>query len=175
MNSVVLPDGKVLVVGGQNFPVPFSDATSVLTPELWDPATKAFTPMAPMATPRNYHSFALLLPDGRVLAGGGQLCNNGCTEHPNYEIYTPPYLLDSAGNPRSRPAIATAPSSGVAGGTLHVTTDRAVASFSLVRMGSVTHSVNTDQRRISVTATANGVHGYDIELPADRGALLPGP
>ena len=72
-NSVVLPDGKVLVVGGQAYAVPFSDATAVLTPELWDPATKTFTAMAPMTVPRDYHSFALLLPDGRVLAGGGQL------------------------------------------------------------------------------------------------------
>lgn len=30
--SVVLPDGKVVVVGGQPFPVPFSDADAVLVP-----------------------------------------------------------------------------------------------------------------------------------------------
>jgi galactose oxidase len=174
-NSVVLPDGKVAVIGGQAFAAPFSDATSALAPELWDPATKAFTAMAPMAIPRNYHSFALLLPDGRVLAGGGQLCANGCpTEHPNYEIWTPPYLLDSVGNPRSRPALVTAPKTATAGGLLSVVTDRPVSGFSLVRMGSATHSVNTDQRRIPLSPISTGGNGYSLSLPSDRGVLLPG-
>ncbi|MCW2708305.1 MAG: hypothetical protein JWM22_2147, partial [Frankiales bacterium] len=174
-NSVVLPDGKVLVVGGQAYAMPFSDATSAMSPELWDPATKSFTQMAPMTVPRNYHSFALLLPDGRVLSGGGQLCANNCTnEHPDYETFTPPYLLDSAGNPRSRPAVVTAPSKATAGSTVSVTTDRAVTGFSLVRMGSATHSVDTDQRRISLTPTSTGTNSYSLALPSDRGVLVPG-
>jgi galactose oxidase len=36
-NSVVMPDGEVAVFGGQATPVPFSDAGSVLTPEIWNP------------------------------------------------------------------------------------------------------------------------------------------
>ena len=40
-NSVVLPDGKVLVVGGQQHPQTFTDTGAVLSPELWTrrPAT----------------------------------------------------------------------------------------------------------------------------------------
>ena len=38
-NSVALPTGQVLTVGGQGFAVPFSDQNSVLTPELWTPST----------------------------------------------------------------------------------------------------------------------------------------
>jgi galactose oxidase len=175
VNSVVLPDGKVVVMGGQGFAVPFSDATSVLTPELWDPSTRGFTRMAPMATPRNYHSFALLMPDARVMVGGGQLCTASCAnEHPNYEIFTPPYLLDGSGGPRPRPAWVTAPTSGTAGGTLAVTTDRPVTGFSLVRMGSATHSVDTDQRRVALSAVSTGTNSYRLALPADRGVLVPG-
>ena len=174
-NSVVLPDGKVLTLGGQTVPVPFSDATSVLTPELWDPATGAFTKMADEATPRNYHSWALLLPDGRVMSGGGQLCNNGCTtEHPNYEIFTPPYLLDASGNPRPRPAIQSAPAAVAVGSTISVTTDSAVTKFSLVRMGSVTHTVDTDQRRIALTPASTGTNTYSLTLPNDPGVIVPG-
>ena len=73
-SSVVLPDGTVLVVGGQAYAKTFTDATAALAPELWDPKTKAFTELASMSVPRTYHSFALLLADGRVLAGGGGLC-----------------------------------------------------------------------------------------------------
>jgi galactose oxidase len=105
-NSVVLPDGKVLVVGGESYPVPFSDDTSVLNPELWDPATETFTTMAAMTVPRNYHSVAMLLPDGRVFAGGGGLCGSCSTNHPDGQIFTPPYLLNADGTAAARPSIA---------------------------------------------------------------------
>jgi galactose oxidase len=77
-NSVVLPNGEVVTVGGQSYAVPFSDADSILTPELWHPGTGTFTTLAPEAEPRNYHSSAVLLPDGTVFSGGGGLCGNGC-------------------------------------------------------------------------------------------------
>jgi len=40
---------------GQRKPLVFTDGTSALTPELWDPATEAFTTMATGTIPRNYH------------------------------------------------------------------------------------------------------------------------
>jgi len=60
-NGVVLPNGKIFVTGGQTHPLPFSDATTVSTPELWDPATQSFTILPPHAVPRNYHSVAILM------------------------------------------------------------------------------------------------------------------
>lgn len=104
-NSVVMPDGKVAVFGGQSFPVPFSDATSAMTPEIWDPATGRFTRMASMAVPRNYHSVANLLPDGRIFTGGGGLCGACATNHPDGAIFTPPYLLNADGSEKARPVI----------------------------------------------------------------------
>ena len=173
-NAVVLPDGKVMVVGGQNYPVPFSDDTSVLTPEMWDPVTKTFTPLAPMAVPRTYHSVALLLPDGRVFAGGGGLCGSCPTNHFDGEIFTPPYLLNADGSPKPRPTIAAAPASATAGSTISVTTGQSVAGFSLVRMGSATHTVDTDQRRIPLTINGTTGNTSTVALPADRGVLVPG-
>src|SRR5260370_10368718 len=96
INSVVLPDGEVLVVGGQQHPQTFTDTGSVLSPELWDPATGKFTVMTPEAIPRDYHGVAVLLPDGRVFSGGGGLCGNGCTtNHPDGQIFSPPYLFNA--------------------------------------------------------------------------------
>ena len=47
---------------------------AVLPAEIWNPATETWTTVASLQTAREYHSTALLLPDGRVLmAGGGQL------------------------------------------------------------------------------------------------------
>ncbi|HYN93407.1 MAG TPA: discoidin domain-containing protein [Pilimelia sp.] len=172
-NSVVLPDGKVLVVGGQAYAVPFSDNTSVRNAELWDPATETFTTMAAAGVPRNYHSVAALLPDGRVFAGGSGLCGTCSTNHFNGEIFTPPYLLNSDGTLRSRPAITSAPATATYGAAVTVATDRAVSRFSLVRLGTATHTVNTDQRRIGLTPTAV-TGGYQLSIPTDPGVVLPG-
>ncbi|AMM24985.1 galactose oxidase-like domain-containing protein [Variovorax sp. PAMC 28711] len=172
LNSVVLPNGEVIVVGGQTQPVGFSDAYGVLAAELWNPVTETFVTLPPMQKARNYHSIALLLMDGRVMSGGGGLC--GCAgDHPDAEIYTPPYLLAPDGSPAPRPALTDAPARATWGDTIAVKTDRAVARFSLVRMASTTHSVNTDQRRIPVSFTGSA-GDYALSIPTDRGMLLTG-
>jgi Domain of unknown function (DUF1929) len=55
-----------------------------------------------------------------------------------------------------------------------VSTDRAVSAFSLVRMASATHSVNTDQRRIPLTIGSQNGTAYTLPVPADRGVVQPG-
>jgi galactose oxidase len=173
-SGVALPDGQVLVVGGQATPVPFSDNGARMAPELWNPATGQWTMLAPMAVPRTYHSVALLLPDGRVFVGGGGLCGTCTTNHLDGEIFTPPYLLNADGSARTRPTIVTAPTTAAAGSTIAVTTGSQVTKFSLMRMSTVTHTVNTDQRRIPLTATAVSGNTASLTLPADRGVLVPG-
>lgn len=174
-NSVVLPDGKVAVFGGQAYPVPFSDATSVLAPELWDPATGRFTPLATMAIPRNYHSVANLLPDGRIFSGGGGLCGDCATNHADGAVFTPPYLLNADGSPKPRPAItAGVPSRAAPGASLTVSTQAPVASFVLMRAAAATHSTDNDQRRVPLVSTATGTGAYTVSVPADTGVVLPG-
>ncbi|MCX5583474.1 discoidin domain-containing protein [Streptomyces erythrochromogenes] len=174
-NSVVLPDGKVAVFGGQAYPVPFSDATSVLTPELWDPATGRFTPLASMAVPRNYHSVANLLPDGRVFSGGGGLCGDCATNHPDGAVFTPPYLLNADGSPKPRPVISGGVPPRAAPGTqLTVSTESSVASFVLMRAAAATHSTDNDQRRVPLVSTPAGGGAYTVSIPADTGVVLPG-
>ncbi|MFE5298783.1 discoidin domain-containing protein [Streptomyces sp. NPDC056632] len=174
-NSVVLPDGKVAVFGGQAFPVPFSDATSVLTPELWDPATGRFTPLATMAIPRNYHSVANLLPDGRIFSGGGGLCGDCATNHADGAVFTPPYLLNADGSPKPRPVITGGvPPRAAPGSTLTVATGGPVSSFVLMRAAAATHSTDNDQRRVPLASTAAGTGSYTVSVPADPGVVLPG-
>ena len=86
-----------------------------------------------------------------------------------------PVPTDGLGLAASRPVITAAPSTAALGGTLAITTDRAATSFSLVRMSSVTHSLNVDQRRVPLTPAATSGTSYQFRLPADPGTLLPGP
>lgn len=77
--ATLLPDGKVLVVGG------FDDTNAVGSAELYDPATKTWSAAGAMATPRYLHA-ATLLPNGKVLVSGGISVS---TAVPTNELYDP--------------------------------------------------------------------------------------
>jgi len=174
-NSVVLPDGKVLVTGGENYGVPYSDNSATLAAEIWDPATERFTTLAAETMARTYHSIAALLPDGRVFSGGGGLCGTKCTtNHLDGQVFSPPYLFDADGKPAARPVITGAPTRAGNGEKITVTTDRPVSAFSIVRTGTVTHTVDTDQRRLSLVPAAVPGGGYELTVPADSGVAVPG-
>jgi galactose oxidase len=177
-NSVVLPNGQVVVTGGQTYPVPFTDTNAILVPELWDPVTQVFSTMAPMATPRTYHGVALLLPDGRVWVSGGGLCgscSSSGANHLTYEILTPPYLLTASGAAATRPVISAVSATTLApGATLTITTQTPVKSFALIRLSSVTHTVNNDQRRIPLVTTTPDGATYTATLSSDPGVLVAG-
>lgn len=174
-NSVILPDGTVLIVGGQVSAVPFSDDTSQFTPELFNPATNTFTQMAPISMPRNYHSVAILLYDGTVANAGGGLCGTCATNHFDMQIWNPPYLYTSSGAFATRPTINSVSVGSVGvGKTFSITTNVACSAFSLIRMSSTTHTVNTDQRRIALTPSGTAGTTYTFTVPADPGVALPG-
>lgn len=169
-NSVVLPDGKVFVIGGQSYPVPFTDDTAVFYPEIFDPDTNNFTVLSPTVVPRTYHSVALLLPDATIFSGGGGLCDTCYTNHFDAQIFSPPYLFNNDGSSASRPTISSvSPSTVKPGGSLTVVTSFPVTNFSLIRCGTVTHTVNTDQRRIPLRAV-----GSVLTIPSDSGIAIPG-
>lgn len=175
-NSIILPDGKVFITGGQYYAVGFTDQTPQLVPEMWDPATQAFTQMAPISMPRNYHSTGLLMPDAMVYNGGGGLCGDNCdTNHPDAQIYTPPYLYNADGSLAARPVIESVAGTVAVGGQLTITTSGpAVTGFALIRLSSTTHTVNTDQRRIALTPAVAGDGSFTVTVPADPGVALPG-
>jgi hypothetical protein len=173
-NSTVLPNGQVIITGGQTIPHLFSDDRAVLMAELWDPATETFTQLSPMAVPRTYHSFSLLLPDGRVLVGGGGLCGSCTANHANVQIFAPPYLFNGDGTPATRPAIVSAPGTAGYGSAIGVATDSPVRSFVLMRMGAVTHSIDNDQRRVPLQFSTADNRNYTLQIPGDRGIAPPG-
>ncbi len=173
-SSVVLPNGEVIVFGGQAYSVAFEDLQPALAPELWSPLTKAFTTLAPMRIPRNYHSVALLMPDGRVFVGGGGLCGGCEANHTDAEIFTPPYLLNADGSEAMRPVITQAPGNAAYGATIAVSADSSISQFALVRLSSATHSVNNDQRRIPLSFSTAGTNVYAVNIPGDRGVAIPG-
>jgi len=174
-NAVILPNGKIFITGGQTYALPFSDDTSILTPELWDPVAQTFTVLPAHTVPRNYHSVALLMMDGRVFTGGGGLCGACNTNHEDAQIYSPSYLFNSDGSAATRPVIKSLSKTTIAvGGTFTVTTNSAISTWSLIRYGSATHTVDTDQRRVPLSPTSSSETTYGFTLPSDSGIALPG-
>ncbi|KAJ0129873.1 Uncharacterized protein HZ326_27017 [Fusarium oxysporum f. sp. albedinis] len=174
-SSVVLPNGNVFITGGQQYAVPFEDSTPQLQPEMYYPDRDVFELMKPNNIVRTYHSIALLLPDGRVFNGGGGLCGGCDTNHFDAQLYTPPYLYDSKGKLATRPKITSVSVSTIkVGGTVTVQTGGAIVQASLVRYGTATHTVNSDQRRIPLTLANAGKNSYSFQVPSDPGVALPG-
>jgi PKD repeat protein len=165
LNATVLPTGEVLVTGGSSN-ARFNDLTQAIrAAEMWNPATGLWTTMASNAVRRTYHSTSLLLPDGRVLhTGSGEGAD--MPEERNAELYSPPYLSRGA-----RPTITDAPTLVGWGTSFSVQTPDAagVAKVSLIRLGSVTHAFDMNQRllwlgftrqagALTISAPAIGAH-----------------
>jgi hypothetical protein len=172
MSATILPNGKVLAVGGSTNNE--DAATASLNADLYNPATNTFSPASRNLYPRLYHSASLLLPDATVLLIGGN------PQRGNYErrleLYSPAYLFDASGAPAFRPTVTGVPPGTVGyGATFQVTTPDAarIGSVVLVRPGAATHAFDMDQRLVGLSYTAgNGV--LNVTAPPNGNIAPPG-
>ncbi len=166
-NLTVLPDGTVLVTGGERTTDGDNVAQAVYEAEIWDPTSESWSTMAAMQMPRLYHSSAVLLPSGQVLVNGGELLSY---IEENGEVFSPPYLFNGP-----RPTIAAAPQSISYGGAFSVDTPDAldVASVALLRPGTPTHGFNQNQRYVPLLFTPNA-NGVNVQSPANPNLAPPG-
>jgi len=179
-NLVLLPDGKVLAVGGTKSTNNGVTSVPERRPQIWDPddGAGAWTPigeLAAQAMQRNYHSTAVLLPDGRVLSAGGE-----STPLDKYavEIFCPPYLFKPGTDDLApRPEIEAAPASIIWGTTFTVCVpDTAgIRGVALVRPGAATHAFDENQRLVPLgfTAAANPMRLL-VNAPASADEAPPG-
>jgi hypothetical protein len=178
-NLTVLADGTVLATGGNSSGAPLVDLNNGVYPaELWNPATGTWRTLAAMRVTRQYHSTALLLPDGRVLSAGGGICGT-CDSvgylAKNAEVFSPPYLFKKTGGLAPRPQISSAPNRVTYNAPFAISTPNAtsIRKVALVRLGAVTHSVNMEQRYIPLSFTA-GTGSLNATAPANPNVAPPG-
>ena len=160
LNAVLLPDGKVLVIGGNSLG---QEMNPVFQAEIFDPESQTWTAVASMQRPRVYHSTAVLLPDGRVVAAGSD-------GEPTAEVYSPPYLFQGL-----RPQISFAPEAICYGNNFKISTTDAqdIAKVVLIKPAAVTHSVNMEQRYLELNFQA-GANSLTAQVPANRNLAPPG-
>lgn len=170
---VLLPDGCVLVVGGHRSEHEDDDGhegehddegheDDVLRAAILDRNRTRWEAAGQTHYGHGYHSTALLLPDGNVLAAGPEK---------TLEIYHPWYASVD-----DRPTIIALPDRIDYEETFPVTTgeDTGVARVVLIRTSSVTHSLNTDQRYLELEFEAGAEGALSVQGPASRGVAPPG-
>lgn len=175
LNAVTLPDDTVLTTGGSH-EYRGEHKSDILGANFYHPDTNTFTPAADPTVGRDYHSEALLLPDGRVVTmGSNPLYDDkadtiGGTFERRIEIYTPPYLYHG-----KRPAVSGGPDKVVLGKTESFTTSTPgdIAQVRLIRPSSVTHVTDVQQRSIQVPFTVNG-NDLQLSIPSNPDLVIPG-
>jgi len=176
MNAVILPDGRVLALGGS---VNDEDTTTaslnadLLGPDPQNAGKYIFSSAGANAYPRLYHSVVLLLPDATVWLAGGNPSRGSYVQQ--MEIYRPPYLFNSIGGLAARPSITSAPSSISYGNTFTVQTPDAanISHVVLVRNGTVTHAFSMDQREVEMSFTS-GTGALTVTAPPNGNIAPPG-
>lgn len=163
--AVLLPDGKVLAVGGVSTSLFDDPVTNV---EVFDPDEQKWRLVAPITVPRGYHAVAILLPDGRVVS-------SGTTPFGQYElrmeIYSPYYLFKGP-----RPQIREAPRSLAYGQSFEVAYEHTgrVNSVVLIRPGAMTHAFDMNQRYVELESHEKESGHLTVRAPRDAHVAPPG-
>lgn len=182
-NMVLMPDGKVIAIGGLRAFKQEAYAYTTHHPQIWDPngagGMGAWTDSSQLATQdriRDYHSTAILLPDARILSAGGN-------KHPDgyyADLYSPPYLFNGD-------ALATRPTLVATTSrwrynqavTFAVSGDTLVRNACLIRAPSTTHAFDQSQRYVPLTLASSAVRydgkrQYFLTAPPDSFTAPPG-
>ncbi len=182
-NAVLLPTGQVCLVGGVDVVDP---EDPVLQAEIYDPGidwgaddyggSDSWAVKESAQLTRNYHSVALLLPNGKVwTAGGNDNANSGNPDDvgvKQIELYEPDYVAVA-----NRIQISDAPRFAAYGQPFEIMLDRAatnVGRVALIRNGSVTHSTNNDQRYVGLEITGRNGNTLTVTAPPTSAIAPPG-
>ena len=79
--------------------------------------------------------------------------------------------FNANGTQASRPTIVSAPSTAGLGSTISVSTNTQVSSFVIMRLSTVTHTVDNDQRRVPLVISSSTGNSYSLKTPSDPGIV----
>ncbi|MFI5935590.1 galactose oxidase-like domain-containing protein [Actinoplanes sp. NPDC051494] len=180
LNAVLLPDDTVFTTGGSSGyrGGKHGDQTrsDLFNSQIYQPGQNVFETAAESTVGRNYHSEAILLPDGRVVTMGSDPLYDESGKGPGtfekrIEVYSPPYLFQGA-----RPTISGGPEQVKRGTTVDFTSPDAgrISKARLVRPSAVTHVLDVDQRSVALDITPKGGETLGLTVPKTRGLVPSG-
>jgi hypothetical protein len=164
-SAVILPDGRVLALGGfkedETDPTPVNAWGQVALADLYDPERDVWRRLTPMELAREYHATPILVPDGRVFMVGGEGVPGSEPDASVLEAFSPPYLARGP-----RPEIAELDSTDlVRGGELRLRFAGTAAPTQVILMGTSanTHFMDSGNMRFL---------DLSFELELDGAALV---
>lgn len=163
VNVLNLPDRTVLAANGAQH----NRSDDVHTAAIYDPVANAWRSVAADPIGRNYHSTAILLPDGRVAVLGSNPADNSFELR--ISVFSPPYLFGG-----DRPTIERAPESAGYGAAFELEVTGEVASASLMPPMSATHQTDTNARLVDLPIVGTG-DVRTVQVPHNPNLLPPGP
>jgi hypothetical protein len=183
VSAVALPDGSVLETGGSLHP----RTENVHEASIFDPTTNSFAEVAADPVGRNYHSEALLLPDGRVIALGSNPADPA-TGAESFEtrisIYEPPYLfkgsrpvlqlIDGEANTLEGAITKTKQWEYGTEHTLSYSSASPISSAVLIRPAAVTHSSDPNQREVALPIVKDDDGELTVSLTGNDNIAPPG-
>ena len=189
VSAVALPDGTVLETGGSLLP----RTKDVHEAAIFNPVTNVFTPVAADPVGRDYHSEALLLPNGDVIALGSNPVNVGTgTEgfQTALSIYEPPYMfkgerpvIESIDGQQNRLEGSLNKTAQWEYGSEHTiaytSKSSAITSAVLIRPAAVTHSSDPNQREVALpikeaTGATGEKESLEVNLTSNPNLAPPG-
>ncbi|MFI8530030.1 galactose oxidase-like domain-containing protein [Streptomyces aquilus] len=177
LNSVIMPDDTVFTSNGSE-DYRGRSASNILKAQFYDPKDNVFHEAAAPTVGRNYHSEALLLPDGRVATFGSdplfddqQNTKLGHFEQ-RMEVFTPPSLHRNAAD---RPMLMDGSQVLADDHRATYRTDHPerIVKARLMRPSAVTHTTDVEQRSIELGLTKDA-HSVTVEVPKDPTLVPPG-
>lgn len=186
--AVLVPNGDVYLLNGGRLDGFYGDSRR---PQRLDPVTGSVTTFSPWPddpTERGYHSFALMLQDGRFLLGGGIDGDHftiAC-ERTDLRIYEPDYLsrgprpvIESvSGDTPALPGTGSIHSWVANGETVEVSwsgpTLQEEGGAVLMATGAVTHAFDQNQRYIRLKIVDAGNGTLTLRTPMDSHVAPPG-
>lgn len=191
-NTVVLLDGSIVVIGGVG-----TDGTGcawrrrverLMPPEVIESTAPAtWQCLAEQAVARQYHSSAVLLPDGRVVSAGGRNLpeteTDWCKPDHTLELFTPPYAFRGAIPVIDRaslldPAAAFYQYTGDYFVTVSFESTATLDRVALVRPGAATHAFDSVQRYVELPViqypTGGGTQQIQFRMPPNEQFAPPG-
>ncbi|MCB9290737.1 MAG: DUF1929 domain-containing protein [Lewinellaceae bacterium] len=167
--TVLLPDKKILVAGG--FKEEMADASHVnqwgqlFLTDLYDPYQDSWRRLDGLHYAREYHCTTILVPDGRVIAVGGEGQPGNEPAFSVIEAFSPPYLFRGV-----RPEITNLNARQFTRGgqiTFDVQKADTLTNVILMSTASVTHFMNSGNNRyLELDFTQDG-HQVTASIPSD--------
>ncbi|WP_246858539.1 galactose oxidase early set domain-containing protein [Citricoccus sp. SGAir0253] len=163
VNLLNLPDRTVLAANGARH----NRSDNVMTAAVYRPSTNDWLSITPDPVGRNYHSSAILLPDGRVAVLGSNPLNNSFELR--ISVYSPKYMFNG-----TRPAITSAPAKATYGEKITLRTKGTLKAAQLMSPMSATHQTDTNARLVDLPMTTKG-GTVSATIPNNPNLLPPGP